>query len=128
GLESFRQGLREHGYSEGRDVVIARNVDVLVVPGTLQARVAKQATRTIPIVFASSGDPVASGLVTSLARPGGNLTGLCSLGQELIAKRLELLRYTVPKVSRVAVLWTASAAGDRTEEEARTAAEAPPGR
>jgi len=92
GLESFRQGLREHGYSEGRDVVIARNVDVLVVPGTLQARVAKQATRTIPIVFASSGDPVASGLVTSLARPGGNLTGLCSLGQELIAKRLELLR------------------------------------
>src|SRR5437763_16995305 len=105
--EAFLYGLRDLGYVEGRNLVIeyrdaegkverlpalaaelvALKVDVIVAGGsTLGARVAKEATRTIPIVFIAVGDPVASGLVTSLARPGGNVTGLSSLGPELVGK------------------------------------------
>ena len=124
--EAFRQGLRDLGYVEGRNVVIeyrdaegkverlpalaaelvALKVDVLVTGGgTRTALAAKQATKTIPIVFASAPDPVTDGLVTSLARPGGNVTGLSGLAAELVGKRLEQLKQAVPGVSRVAVLW-----------------------
>ncbi len=121
---AFRQGLRDLGYVEGRNLVIeyrgaegkverlpalaaelvALEVDVIVAPTTPAALAAKQATRTLPIVFAVSADPVGSGLVTSLARPGGNVTGLTNLSAELVGKRLELLKQAVPEVSRVAVL------------------------
>ena len=113
--EAFRQGLRDLGYVEGRNVVmeyrdaaaelVALKVDVIVAGGTPLALAAKQATRTIPIVFATAADPVGSGLVTSLARPGGNLTGLSILAPELVGKGLELIKQTVLGVSRVAVLW-----------------------
>jgi ABC-type uncharacterized transport system substrate-binding protein len=135
--EAFRQGLRDLGYIEGRNVVIeirsaegklerlpalaaelvALRVDVILAAGTPHALAAKQATRTIPIVFAAGTDPVMDGLVTSLARPGGNVTGLSSLGSELVAKRLELLKQAVPGVSRVAVLWHPGALGERTEKD-----------
>jgi putative ABC transport system substrate-binding protein len=135
--EAFRQGLRDVGYIEGRNVVIeyrdaegkperlpalaaelvALKVDVILAVSTPQALAAKQATRTIPIVLAFVGDPVASGLVTSLARPGGNVTGLTGLGPELVGKRLELLTQAVPGVSRVAVLWQPSGLGERTEKD-----------
>jgi len=123
--EAFLQGLRDLGYVPGRNVVIeyrdaggrlerlpalaaelvALRVDVILAGGTPQALAAKQATKTIPIVFTGVGDPVAIGLVTSLARPGGNLTGLSLLGPELVAKRLEQLTQAVPEASRVALLW-----------------------
>jgi putative ABC transport system substrate-binding protein len=123
--EAFLHGLRDLGYVEGHNVVIeyrdaegklerlpalaaelvALKVDVIVAGGQPQALAAKQATKTVPIVFASGPDPVASGLVTSLARPGGNVTGLSSLNRDLMSKRLEQLKQAVPKVSRVAVLW-----------------------
>ena len=123
--EAFLQGLRDRGYVEGRNVVIeyrdaegkyerfpalaaelvALKVDVIVVTSTPAAVVVKQATRTIPIVFTWAADPVESGLVTSLARPGGNITGLSFLAPDLIGKRLELLKQAVPGVSRVAALW-----------------------
>ena len=80
-------------------------VDVIVTAGTVQATAARQATRTIPIVFATVGDPVGSGLVASLSRPGGNVTGLSSLTPQLVGKRLELLKQAFPAVSRVGVLW-----------------------
>ena len=136
--EAFLQGLRDLGYVEGRNLVIeyrfaegkherypalaaelvALKVDVIVASGgTPAALTAKQATRTLPIVFAPVGDPVTSGLVTSLARPGGNLTGLSGLAPELINKRLELLTQAVPGVSRVAVLWQPDAFGERTEKD-----------
>src|SRR5216684_1802467 len=109
--EAFRQGLRDLGYVEGRNVVIeyrdaegkfdrlpalaaelvALKVDVILAGGGPHALAAKQATRTLPIVFASAADPVSSGLVTSLARPGGNVTGLSIQSPELVGKRLELL-------------------------------------
>jgi putative ABC transport system substrate-binding protein len=123
-LEAFRLGLSELGYVEGRNIVIEYRwgqgrsdqladlaaelvrlkVDLIVAVYTPAARAAKQATVTIPIVMASSGDPVAMGLVASLARPGGNITGLSALAPELMGERLELLKEAVPKVSRVAVL------------------------
>jgi putative ABC transport system substrate-binding protein len=135
--EAFRQGLRDLGYVEGRNVVIehrsaegkperlpalaaelvALKVDVLVAAATLPALAAKQATKTIPIVFAFAGDPVTSGLVTSLARPGGNVTGLSGLAPELVGKRLELLTHAVPGVSRVAVLWQPGGQGERTDKD-----------
>ena len=93
--EAFRQGLRDLGYVEGKNIVIA----------------AKQATTTIPVVMAQDGDPVGSGFIASLARPGGNITGLSALAPELNGKRLELLREIVPKLSRVAVLGTSTQAG-----------------
>ena len=85
--------------------LVALKVDVIVAPSTPAAVAAKQATKTIPIVFAVAGDPVGSGLVTSLARPGGNVTGLSNLALDLVGKCLELLKQAVPGVSRVAVLW-----------------------
>jgi putative ABC transport system substrate-binding protein len=142
--DAFLQGLRDLGYVEGRNVVIeyrdaegkferlpalaaelvALKVDVILAEGgTLGPRVAKQATGTIPIVFAGAGDPVGSGLVTSLARPGGNVTGLSSLNPELIGKRLELLKQAVPGVDRVAVLWLPGALGERTDKDMLTGAD-----
>jgi len=132
--EVFRQGLHDLGYVDGRNVVIeyrdaegklerlpalaaelvALKVDVIMVGGTLAALAAKRATKTIPIVFASAVDPVTDGLVTSLARPGGNVTGLSALAPELFGKRLELLKRAVPGVSRVAVLWQPGGLGERT--------------
>jgi putative ABC transport system substrate-binding protein len=141
--EAFRQGLRDLGYVEGRNVVleyrdadgklerlptlvaelIALKVDVIVAPNTVGVLAAKQATKTIPIVFAVAADPVASGLVTSLARPGGNVTGFSILAPELVGKRLELLIQAVPGVSRVAVLWQPGGLGERTEKDMVTGAE-----
>jgi putative ABC transport system substrate-binding protein len=125
GRELFRREIRELGYVEGKNLAIeyryAENkldrlpaladelvrlkVDVLVGASTPVALALKNATRTIPIVFAGVGDPVASGLIDSLARPGGNITGLTNITAVLSGKRLELLKETVPKLSRVAVLW-----------------------
>ena len=136
--EAFLQGLRDLGYVEGRSVVIeyrdaegkeerlpalaaelvALKVDVIVAAaGTLAALAAQQATRTLPIVFTSAGDPVTSGLVTSLARPGGNVTGLSLLFPELVGKGLELLTQAVPGVSRVAVLQQPGAVPEPTYKD-----------
>jgi len=123
--EAFRQGLRDLGYVEGRNVVIeyrdaegklerlpalaaelvALKVDVIFVGFAQPALAAKEATKTIPIVFASVGDPVAIGLITSLARPGGNITGLSNLNLDLVGKWLELLKQAVPGANHVAFLW-----------------------
>jgi putative ABC transport system substrate-binding protein len=123
-VQPFREGLRELGYVEGRDLVIeyrwaegdygrlpalvadliARKVDVLVTAGTPAALAVKRATTTIPLVMVAVGDPVGTGLVASLARPGGNLTGLVSIAPDLEGKRLELLREVAPKLSVVSVL------------------------
>jgi putative tryptophan/tyrosine transport system substrate-binding protein len=97
--------------------LVALKVDVIVAGGTPQALAAKQATRTVPIVFAAAGDPVTSGLVTSLARPGGNVTGLTGLGPELVGKGLEQLTQAVPGVSRVAALWQPGGQGERTDKD-----------
>jgi putative ABC transport system substrate-binding protein len=141
-LEAFFQGLRDLGYVEGRNVVIeyryaegkserypalaaelvAHKVDVIVAANILAALAAKQATRTFPIVFVGAGDPVTSGLVTSLARPGGNVTGLSSLAPELVGKRLELLKQAIPGITRVAVLWQPGD-GERTEKDMLKGAE-----
>jgi len=122
-IEAFRQGLRELGYVEGKNIVIERRhhegkldrlpplaaelvrlkVDIIITVGPPAARAAKEATVTIPIVMMQVGDPVGSGFVASLARPGGNITGLSSLAPELNGKRLELLKEILPKLSRVAV-------------------------
>ena len=135
--EAFRRGLRDLGYVEGRDVTIeyrdadgrperfsalaaelvARKVDVIVAPTTLAALAARKATTSVPIVFATAGDPVSTGLVTGLARPGGNATGLSIIAPELVAKRLELLTQVVPGVSRVAVLWQPGAMGERMDTD-----------
>ena len=135
--EAFLQGLRDLGYVEGRTVVIeyrydeeklerlpalaaelvALKVDVIVTGSTPSAVAAKQATKTLPIVFAAVADPVADGLVTSLARPEGNVTGLSTLSPELVGKRLEHLKQVVPKVTRVAVLWQPGAVPERTEQD-----------
>jgi putative ABC transport system substrate-binding protein len=141
---AFRQGLRDLGYVEGRNVLIeyrdaegkverhpalvaeliALKVDVIIVAGsTLTARTAKQATSTLPIVFIAVGDPVGSGLVTSLARPGGNVTGLSAVSPELVGKCLELLKQAVPEVDRVAVLWVPGALGERTDKDMLEGAE-----
>jgi putative ABC transport system substrate-binding protein len=106
--------------------LVALKVDVIVTEGgnTVAPVAAKQATRTIPIVFASAADPVGRGLVTSLARPGGNVTGLATLNAELVGKRLELLTQAVPGVGQVAALWLPGGAlGERTEKEMLTGAE-----
>ena len=126
GNDSFKQGLQELGHSEGENIVIeyryaegkldrlpalvaelARlKVDVIVVQGTEPALAAKQHTSTIPIVMAHVGDPVARGIIASLARPGCNITGLTSASPDLSGKRLELIKETVPRLSRVGVLWS----------------------
>ena len=123
-VQPFREGLRELGYVEGRDLaieyrwaegdygrlptlvadLIAQKVDVLVTAGTPAALAVKRATTTIPLVMVAVGDPVGTGLVASLARPGGNLTGLVSIAPDLEGKRLELLREVAPKLSVVSVL------------------------
>ncbi len=141
--EAFLQGLRDLGYVEGRNIVIeyrdaegkperlpalaaelvALKVDVIVAPNTVAALPAKQATRTIPIVFTVSVDPVSDQLVTSLARPGGNVTGLTALAPDLVGKRLELLKQVVPRVNRVAVLWQPGAFGEHTEKDMLNRAE-----
>jgi putative ABC transport system substrate-binding protein len=122
--EAFRQSLRELGHIEGKDISIEwrsyegnrdrqrafaaefvrLKVDVIVAVGSGDIQTAKEATSTIPIVMMVGGDPVASGFVASLARPGGNITGLATLRPELSGKRLELLKEIVPKLSRVAVV------------------------
>jgi putative ABC transport system substrate-binding protein len=133
-LNAFYQGLHELGYTEGQNIAIERRygewkldrlpelaaelvrlkVDVIVAWSTPPARAAKQATSTIPIVAAVMADPVGDELVASLARPGGNVTGTTFLGPELIAKRLGLLKETVPGLSRVAALWHPRAYGEQT--------------
>ena len=122
-IEAFRQGLRELGYVEGKNIVIEwrwaegkadripdlatdlvrLKVDVIVTQGPAINRPAKEATSTIPIVMGFDNDPVGNGLVASLARPGGNVTGLSALSPELSGKQLELLKEMVPKLSRVAI-------------------------
>ena len=97
--------------------LVALKVDVIVAPTTLAALAAQRATGTLPIVFATAGDPTASGLVTSLARPGGNVTGLSIIASELVGKRLELLTQVIPGVSRIAVLWQPGAMGERMDTD-----------
>ena len=131
-IEAFRQGLSELGYVEGKNIVIEYRfaegkldrfpalaselvrlkVDVVLTGGPIATRSAKQATATIPIVMAYDDDPVGSGFVTSLARPGGNITGLSTLAPEISGKQMELLKEIVPKVSRVAVLGNAIQPGN----------------
>jgi putative ABC transport system substrate-binding protein len=126
--EAFRQGMRELGYVEGKNIVIESRyaegkqdrvaalaaelvrlkVDVIVTGGTTATRAAKEATVTIPIVMTQDSDPVGSGVVASLARPGGNITGVSNLAPELGGKRLELLKQVLPWLSRVAVLVTST--------------------
>jgi len=123
-FEAFRQELRERGYIEGQNLLLEDRyaegsqerlhdsaaelvrlpVDVIVAEGATAVRAAQHATRTIPIVIAATSDPVGEGFVASLARPGGNITGLSFLGAELPGKRLELLKETMPQSMRIAVL------------------------
>jgi putative tryptophan/tyrosine transport system substrate-binding protein len=131
-IEAFRQGLRELGYVEGKNIIIEWRyaegkadrlpalaaelvrvkVEVIVTTGPGPTRAAKEATTTIPIVFAQDVDPVASGFVASLARPGGNITGLSTLAPELSGKQLKLLKETVPKLSRVTVIGVSTEPGN----------------
>jgi putative ABC transport system substrate-binding protein len=142
--DAFRLGLRDLGYVEGRNLVIeyrdaegkperlaasaaelvALNVDVIVAPGTLAALAAKRATATIPIVLPTIGDPVADGLVKSLARPGGNVTGLSNLTGDLIGKCMQLLKEAVPGATRVAVLTHPGSATAKTDKDYATRAPA----
>jgi ABC-type uncharacterized transport system substrate-binding protein len=128
---AFVQGLRELGWVDGQNVIVEDRwadgktsrlpelaaelvrgkVDVILTVGWPAAVAAKRATTTIPVVISGAGDPVGTGLVASLARPGGNITGLGDLATELSAKRLELLKETVPRLSRVAVLWNSGDGG-----------------
>jgi len=130
-LDPFRQRLHELGYVEGKNIVfeyrwgegnadrfpilaaelVRLKVDVILANSTPIAMAAKKATTTIPIVVTNLSDPVATGLVSSLARSGGNITGITIMNEELAGKRLELLKETAPKVSRVAVLWNSTNPG-----------------
>jgi ABC-type uncharacterized transport system substrate-binding protein len=130
-VEAFRQGLRDLGYIEEKNIsvefryaagkadrvlslvaeLVQLKVDVLVVTSLTSIQAAKHATKTIPIVMVTVQDPVETGTVDSLARPGGNITGLTSLARELSGKRLELLKEVVPRMSRAGVLWDANAPG-----------------
>ena len=129
--EALRQGLRELGYTEGKNITIEwryaegkldrvpalaaelvnLKVDIIVTGGTIATGAAKRATSTIPIVMTQDNDPVGSGFVASLARPGGNITGLSTFAPELGGKRLEILKEIIPKLSRVAVLGTSTVPG-----------------
>jgi len=129
-IETFRQGMRELGYVEGKNIIIeyrfaegkeerlrefaaefvSSKFDIIITAAN--ATIAKNATKTIPIVFAAISDPVVTGIVASLAQPGGNLTGLTVMAPELSGKRLELLKEAFPRVNRVAFLWNPSSAGD----------------
>jgi putative ABC transport system substrate-binding protein len=130
-MDAFRQGLRELGYVEGKNIVIERRhadgksdrlpalavelvnlkVDVIVTSGPTATRPAKEATSSIPIVMTFDDDPVGSGFVASLARPGGNITGLSTLSPEISGKQLELLKEIVPRLGRVAVIGTSTRQG-----------------
>jgi ABC-type uncharacterized transport system substrate-binding protein len=130
-IAAFRQGMRELGYVEGKTFVlearfadghfeklpelarelVSRKVDVIVATTDGPIAAARRETRTIPIVMANSGDPVGTGFVASLARPGGNVTGVTNLSADLSGKRLELLREVVPRLSRVAFLWNPESRG-----------------
>jgi putative ABC transport system substrate-binding protein len=143
--EAFRHGLRELGYLERQNIVIDSryadgkldrltelatelvrfNVDVLITTGPTSTRAAKQASVTIPIVMAQDADPVGSGFTASLARPGGNITGLSTLAPELSGKQMEILKEILPRLSRVAVVGTSTQPGNaqsfkETEHAART--------
>ena len=143
GLEPLHQGFRDLGYAKGKNFaiehrfaegkldrlpslaaeLISLKVDVIVAIGGPSVQAAKKATETIPIVIANAGDPVEQGFVASLARPGGNITGLSSFTTDLAGKRLELLREIIPNLSRVAVLWHPDAIGSTLAwKESRVAA------
>ena len=144
-LDAFRQGLRELGYVEGQSIAIEyrsaegkyerladlaaelvrMKLDVIVAVATPAVHAAKQATKAIPIVMLSVGDPVATGFVASVARPGGNITGLANIAPELVGKQLQLLREVLPKLSVVGVLWNpANPSGAPQLREAEAAARA----
>jgi ABC-type uncharacterized transport system substrate-binding protein len=130
-VESFRQGLRDLGYVEGKNVhveyryvegkreripslvaeLVQLKVDVLVLATLPMIQAAKESTKTIPIVMVTTQDPVATGLVDSLARPGGNVTGLTRLTRDLSGKRMELLKEVIPRISSVGILWDAGSPG-----------------
>jgi putative ABC transport system substrate-binding protein len=133
-LQAFHQGLREYGYIDGQNIavevraadlnvdrlpalaseLVRLDVDLIVATNSLAGRAAQQATTTIPIVVPVMGDPVGDGLVASLPRPGGNVTGLTFLGPQLVPKRLALLKEALPGASRIAALWHPGAYGART--------------
>jgi putative ABC transport system substrate-binding protein len=141
-FEAFRQRLRDLGYVDEKNVLIERRyaegrldrmspfvqefvqqkVDVILGTSNVVIRAAKEATKTTPVVMISSVDPVAAGYVESFARPGGNITGLAWLSRDLSAKRIELLREVLPKVSRVGILWDADAPGPKVAFKEYTAA------
>src|SRR3989337_2429729 len=141
----FREGLRDLGYDEGRNVLIeyrwaegkyerfpaliaeliALKVDVIVTAGTPATLAVKKATASVPLVMIAVGDPVGTGIIASLAHPGGNVTGLTSIAADLEGKRLELLREVIPKLSHIAVLWNpASPFQVVSEKELQAAAQA----
>ena len=143
GRELFRRSLNELGYVEGKsilfetrlaegkldrfpalaDELVRLKVDVLVARSPDEARAFKNATRTIPIVILAQSDPIAGGLVDSLARPGGNITGITTFATVLSGKRIELLKETIPKLSRVAVLWNPRGSGEGWKESQLAARE-----
>ena len=143
-LDAVRQGLREHGYVEGKNILVeyrsangnierlpglaselARlKVDLIVAIATPAGRAARAATSTIPIVAMAMGDPVGDGLVASLSRPGGNLTGTTFLGPALVPKHLALLKEALPRATRIAILWHPGAFSDSTMREMLEEAEA----
>jgi putative tryptophan/tyrosine transport system substrate-binding protein len=143
-LDEYRSGMRELGYVEGRTVqteylyadgqfdrlpglaekLVDHKVDLIVTASTPASLAAKQATRNIPVVFAASSDPISTGVVASLAHPGGNVTGLSLMASDLSAKRVELLQKLVPRLGRMAVLWDSSNPGMALRaRETRAAAE-----
>jgi putative tryptophan/tyrosine transport system substrate-binding protein len=141
-LDAFRQGLRDVGYVDEKNILIERRyaegrvdrmapfvqefvqqkVDVILATNNVVIRAAKEATKTTPIVMISSVDPVAAGYVESFGRPGGNITGLAWLTRDLSAKRVELLRDLLPKASRIGILWDADAPGPKVAFKEYTAA------
>ena len=142
-IDAFKEGLNELGYVEGTNITIeyrqaesrvdrfpaladdlvALKLDLIVATNSLAARAVQRATKTIPVVVPVMGDPVRDGLAASLARPGGNITGLTFLGPELLSKRFALLKETLPAVSRIATLWHPGAYGVGTMEEMLKSAE-----
>jgi ABC-type uncharacterized transport system substrate-binding protein len=136
-LNAFYQGLREHGYTDGQNVtvevraansklerfpalaneLVGLNLDVIVASNSVAGHAVQQATATIPIIIPVMGDPVGDGLVASLARPGGNTTGLTFLGPQLVPKRLALLKEALPTILKVAALWHPGAYGTRTMKD-----------
>ena len=144
-FKAFQQGLHELGYVEGKNIIleyrfadgkldrlpelaadlVGSKVDAIVTRSTGSIRAAMNASKTIPIIFPSAGAPVEDGLVASLARPGGNVTGLTQLSAELDGKKLEILKQAAPKVNRVGLLWTVgSARADDRSRDADPAAKA----